>query len=157
MDSNSAQHPVFMVFPPEVTASELQSMKNTVTAYDSTMPFLKCFTKKIKIFGFIYSGACLIALERKGTQTVMRMSQTMNCFSVLAAIVGIILLVLGFILDRNYLCGYSGEVSECKAVNTLFIGILIMLVVFSTTELLIAIFYSIFSRSFDCCDCEEWC
>lgn len=51
MDSNSAQHPVFMVFPPEVTVSELQSMKNTVTAYESAMPFLKCFTKKIKIFG----------------------------------------------------------------------------------------------------------
>ncbi|KAK1335836.1 hypothetical protein QTO34_003634 [Cnephaeus nilssonii] len=200
MDSNSAHHPVFMVFPPELTASEFQSMKNIATAYESTMPFSKCCTTKIKIFGtiqillglmnfsfgvifffmfeepyprfpfifitgypfwssilFIYSGACLIALERKGTQTVMRMSQTMNCFSVLAATAGIILLVFGFILDQNYLCGYSGEVSECKAVNTLFIGILIMLVAFSTIELLIAMFYSIFSRSFDCCDCEEWC
>ncbi|EPQ04090.1 Membrane-spanning 4-domains subfamily A member 5 [Myotis brandtii] len=88
---------------------------------------------------------------------LMRMSQTMNCFSVLAATAGIILLVFGFILDQNYLCGYSGEVSQCKAINTLFIGLLIMLIAFSTIELLIALSYSICSRSFDCCDCEEWC
>lgn len=51
MDSNSAHHPVFMIFPPEVTASEIQSMKNTATDYESTMPFLKIFTAKMKIFG----------------------------------------------------------------------------------------------------------
>ncbi|XP_006091706.1 membrane-spanning 4-domains subfamily A member 5 [Myotis lucifugus] len=200
MDSNTAHHPVFMVFPPEVTASEFQSMKNIATTYETTTPFLKLCTTKIKIFGtiqillglmnfsfgvifffmfeepyprfpfifitgypfwssilFIYSGACLVALEKKGTQTMMRMSQTMNCFSVLAATAGIILLVFGFILDQNYLCGYSGEVSQCKAINTLFIGLLVMLIAFSTIELLIAMSYSICSRSFDCCDCEEWC
>ncbi|XP_045710711.1 membrane-spanning 4-domains subfamily A member 5-like [Phyllostomus hastatus] len=106
---------------------------------------------------FIYSGACLIALERKGTETLVRMSRTMNCFSVLAATFGILLLAFGFVVDRGYLCGYSGEVSPCKAVNILFLGILIMLMVFSILELLIAMSFSVLSRQFDCCDCEEWC
>ncbi|KAF6104903.1 membrane spanning 4-domains A5 [Phyllostomus discolor] len=81
----------------------------------------------------------------------------MNCFSVLAATFGILLLAFGFIVDRGYLCGYSGEVSPCKAVNTLFLGILTMLMVFSILELLIAMSFSLLSRQFDCCDCEEWC
>lgn len=51
MDSNSEHHPVFMVFPPEISASEFQSMKNVATRYESTMPFYKLFTTKIKIFG----------------------------------------------------------------------------------------------------------
>ncbi|XP_054419653.1 membrane-spanning 4-domains subfamily A member 5 [Pteronotus mesoamericanus] len=106
---------------------------------------------------FINSGACLIALERKGTETLVKMSRTMNCFSVLAAAFGIIFLAFGFILDQNYLCGYSGEVSQCQAVNILFLGILSMLMAFSILELLIAMSFSIFSRHFDCCDCEEWC
>lgn len=45
----------------------------------------------------------------------------MHCFSVLAATFGILLLAFGFILDEYYLCGYSGEVSPCKAVNILFL------------------------------------
>ncbi|XP_016055854.1 PREDICTED: membrane-spanning 4-domains subfamily A member 5 [Miniopterus natalensis] len=200
MGSKTVRNPVFMIFPPEVTAPDFPSTKNAATAYGPTMPFSKLFTTKFKIFGtiqillglmnfslgviffftfekpyprfpfifvtgypfwssvlFIYSGACLIALERKGTKTLVRMSQTMNCFSVLAATTGVLLLVFGFILDQNYLCGYSGEASECKAVNTLFIGILIMLIAFSIIQLLIAMSFSICSKSFDCCDCEEWC
>lgn len=51
MDSNTAHRPVFMVFPPEVTASEFQSTKNIATTYESTMPFFKLCTTKIKIFG----------------------------------------------------------------------------------------------------------
>lgn len=45
----------------------------------------------------------------------------MNFFSALAATIGIILLVFGFILDQNYFCGYAEEISECKPVTTLFI------------------------------------
>ncbi|KAM7084904.1 membrane-spanning 4-domains subfamily A member 5 isoform 1-T1 [Molossus nigricans] len=217
MDSSTSHNPVFIIFPPEVTVPEFHSMKNTTTDYESTMPFPKLLTTKIKIFGpeltrteigtkklgavmtiqillgvmnfsfgviflftfekpyprfpfifvtgypfwssilFIYSGACLVALERRCTETLMKMSRTMNCFSVLAAAAGIILLVFGFSLDQDYLCGYSGQVSQCKAVNTLFIGILILLIAFSTIELLIAMSFSILSRPFDCCDCEEWC
>ncbi|KAM7084907.1 membrane-spanning 4-domains subfamily A member 5 isoform 4-T4 [Molossus nigricans] len=164
MDSSTSHNPVFIIFPPEVTVPEFHSMKNTTTDYESTMPFPKLLTTKIKIFGtiqillgvmnfsfgviflftfekpyprfpfifvtgypfwssilFIYSGACLVALERRCTETLMKMSRTMNCFSVLAAAAGIILLVFGFSLDQDYLCGYSGQVSQCKAVNTLFI------------------------------------
>lgn len=36
-------------------------------------------------------------------------------------------------------------------------GILIMLMVFSVLELLIAMSFSVLTRQFDCCDCEEWC
>ncbi|XP_036916493.1 membrane-spanning 4-domains subfamily A member 5 [Sturnira hondurensis] len=106
---------------------------------------------------FVNSGACLIALERRGTESLIKMSRTMNCFSVLAAIFGILLLAFGFIVDQNYLCGYSGEVSPCKAVNILFLGILIVLMVFSILELLITMSFLVLSKQFDCCDCEEWC
>ncbi|KAM5317318.1 membrane-spanning 4-domains subfamily A member 5 [Glossophaga mutica] len=201
MDSNTAHNPVFMVLPPEVTVPEFhQSREPTATTLESTMPFPKLLTTKIKISGaiqillglmnfsfgvilvftfvdpyprfpfifvtgypfwssilFVNSGACLIALERKGTETLVKMSRTMNCFSVLAAAFGIGLLAFGFVVDQHYLCGYSGEVSPCKAVNILFLGILIMLMVFSVLELLIALSFSVLSRHFDCCDCEEWC
>ncbi|XP_066108946.1 membrane-spanning 4-domains subfamily A member 5-like [Saccopteryx bilineata] len=196
MESNTAHSPVFMVFPPEVTVPA----DRTDTALESTMPFPKLFTTKMKVFGtiqillglmtfsfgiiflftfadpfprfpfifltgytfwgsilFINSGALLVALERRGTETLVKVNRTMNCFSVLAATAGIILLAFGFVLDRNYLCGYSKEVSECKAVNILFLGILIMLMAFSIIELLIAMSFSVLSKSFDCCDCEEWC
>ncbi|XP_019511567.1 PREDICTED: membrane-spanning 4-domains subfamily A member 5-like isoform X3 [Hipposideros armiger] len=70
---------------------------------------------------FINSGAFLVALERKTTETLVKMSRSMNLFSALAAMAGIILLAFGFIVDQNYLCGFSGEVSECKAITALFI------------------------------------
>ncbi|XP_036993720.1 membrane-spanning 4-domains subfamily A member 5 [Artibeus jamaicensis] len=201
MESKTAHNPVFMVLPPEVTVPEFhQSRDPTAATLESTMPFPKLLTTKIKISGaiqillglmnfsfgvififtfvdpyprfpfifvtgypfwssilFVNSGACLIALERRGTETLMKMTRTMNCFSVLAATFGILLLAFGFIVDQNYLCGYSGEVSPCKAVNILFLGILIVLMVFSILELLITMSFLVLSKQFDCCDCEEWC
>nr|KAF6466476.1 membrane spanning 4-domains A5 [Rousettus aegyptiacus] len=71
---------------------------------------------------FINSGAFLVALERRTTDILMKMSRTMNFFSALAATVGVILLVFGFILDQNYFCGYAGDVRECKPVTALFIN-----------------------------------
>ncbi|XP_039716182.1 membrane-spanning 4-domains subfamily A member 5 [Pteropus medius] len=106
---------------------------------------------------FINSGAFLVALERTTTDVLMKMSRTMNFFSALAATIGIILLVFGFILDQNYFCGYAEEISECKPVTTLFIGILIMLMALSIIEFLVSTSFSFLSRAFDCCNCEEWC
>ncbi|ELK13499.1 Membrane-spanning 4-domains subfamily A member 5 [Pteropus alecto] len=106
---------------------------------------------------FINSGAFLVALERRTTDVLMKMSRTMNFFSALAATIGIILLVFGFILDQNYFCGYAEEISECKPVTTLFIGILIILMALSIIEFLVSTSFSFLSRAFDCCNCEEWC
>ncbi|KAF6333627.1 membrane spanning 4-domains A5 [Rhinolophus ferrumequinum] len=149
MDSNTAHKPVFLVFPPEVTVPEFQSMDYTTTTYESSIPFPKILATKVKLFGFINSGAFLVALERKTTETLVKMSRSMNFCSALAAIAGIILLAFGFIVDQNYLCGYAGEVSECKAVTALFIGVLTMLMAFSIIELLISMSFSILTRPFD--------
>uniref|UniRef100_A0A8D1N646 Membrane spanning 4-domains A5 n=1 Tax=Sus scrofa TaxID=9823 RepID=A0A8D1N646_PIG len=186
MDSNSAHHPVFLIFPPEITVPEYQSTELTGTTYESSMPFPEMLTKRMKILGtiqilfglmnfsfgivllfafekpyprfpfiflsgypfwssvlFINSGAFLVALERKTTETLMMLSRTMNSLSALAATAGIVLLVFGFILDQNFFCGYSEEISQCQSVNTLFTGILIMLMAFSIIELLIALSFSI--------------
>uniref|UniRef100_A0A8D0NPD3 Membrane spanning 4-domains A5 n=1 Tax=Sus scrofa TaxID=9823 RepID=A0A8D0NPD3_PIG len=186
MDSNAAHHPVFLIFPPEITVPEYQSTELTGTTYESSMPFPEMLTKRMKILGtiqilfglmnfsfgivllfafekpyprfpfiflsgypfwssvlFINSGAFLVALERKTTETLMMLSRTMNSLSALAATAGIVLLVFGFILDQNFFCGYSEEISQCQSVNTLFTGILIMLMAFSIIELLIALSFSI--------------
>ena len=45
----------------------------------------------------------------------------MNLLSAVAAAAGIILLVIGYLIDQDFFCGYAGEVSECQAVTTLFI------------------------------------
>lgn len=45
----------------------------------------------------------------------------MNVLSAVAAAAGIILLVIGYLIDQDFFCGYAGEVSECQAVTTLFI------------------------------------
>ncbi|XP_001493496.3 membrane-spanning 4-domains subfamily A member 5 [Equus przewalskii] len=103
---------------------------------------------------FINSGAFLIALERKPTETLVARSRIMNFLSALAATAGIILLTFGFILDQHYFCGYSEEVSQCQPVTTLFIGILTMLMAFSIMELLIALSFSISKSNLDCCDSE---
>ncbi|XP_011377781.1 membrane-spanning 4-domains subfamily A member 5 [Pteropus vampyrus] len=157
MDSNKTHNPVFLVFPPQVTVPEFQSTNSTVTTVESRIPFPKLLSTKMKIFGFINSGAFLVALERTTTDVLMKMSRTMNFFSALAATIGIILLVFGFILDQNYFCGYAEEISECKPVTTLFIGILIMLMALSIIEFLVSTSFSFLSRAFDCCNCEEWC
>ncbi|KAG5200220.1 hypothetical protein JEQ12_006699 [Ovis aries] len=70
---------------------------------------------------FVNSGAFLVALERKTTETLVTLSRIMSALSALAAAAGIFLLVIGFLIDRDFLCGYAGEVSECYAVTTLFI------------------------------------
>ncbi|XP_019511566.1 PREDICTED: membrane-spanning 4-domains subfamily A member 5-like isoform X2 [Hipposideros armiger] len=200
MDSNTERHPVFLIFPPEVTVPKFQSMDYGATTYESSIPFPKFLATNVKIFGtiqilfglmnfsfgviflftfenpyprypfifvtgypfwssilFINSGAFLVALERKTTETLVKMSRSMNLFSALAAMAGIILLAFGFIVDQNYLCGFSGEVSECKAITALFIGILTVLTAFSVIELLISMSFAILTRPFDCCDCEQWC
>ncbi|XP_008270101.1 membrane-spanning 4-domains subfamily A member 5 isoform X2 [Oryctolagus cuniculus] len=69
---------------------------------------------------FINSGAFLITLKRKMTKTLMKASQIMNSLSVLGAIAGIILLIFGFLLDQNYICGYSQESDECDAITVIF-------------------------------------
>ncbi|XP_003353887.1 membrane-spanning 4-domains subfamily A member 5 [Sus scrofa] len=200
MDSNAAHHPVFLIFPPEITVPEYQSTELTGTTYESSMPFPEMLTKRMKILGtiqilfglmnfsfgivllfafekpyprfpfiflsgypfwssvlFINSGAFLVALERKTTETLMMLSRTMNSLSALAATAGIVLLVFGFILDQNFFCGYSEEISQCQSVNTLFTGILIMLMAFSIIELLIALSFSILRGPIHCNDREECC
>nr|XP_004667749.1 membrane-spanning 4-domains subfamily A member 5 [Jaculus jaculus] len=104
---------------------------------------------------FINSGAFLIALKRKLTETLMKLSQLMNFLSALAATGGIILLVFSFLLDRNYICGYSQKSNPCNAVTILFLGILVMLIVFSIIELFISLPYSILGCHSE--DYEECC
>uniref|UniRef100_A0A8C6DA95 Membrane spanning 4-domains A5 n=1 Tax=Moschus moschiferus TaxID=68415 RepID=A0A8C6DA95_MOSMO len=105
---------------------------------------------------FVNSGAFLVALERKTTETLVTLSRIMNSLSAVAAAAGIVLLVLGFLIDQDFLCGYAGEVRECQAVTTLFIGILVMMMAFSVAEFLISLSFSITRGPAECGDCEEW-
>ncbi|CAH6793770.1 membrane-spanning 4-domains subfamily A member 5 [Phodopus roborovskii] len=91
---------------------------------------------------FVNSGAFLIALKRKTTDTLIKMSQVMNLLSALGAAAGIILLIFGFLLDGEFICGYSPDGIQCGAITVLFIGILIMLMIFSIAELFISLFSS---------------
>ncbi|KAF0871751.1 membrane-spanning 4-domains subfamily A member 5-like [Crocuta crocuta] len=195
MDSTSSHNPVFLLFPPEITAPEFQSPELTV--YESSSPFPKSLTTKMKILGaiqilfglmnfsfgviflftlenpyprfpfifisgypfwssvlFINSGAFLVALERKTTASLVKMTQVMNSLSALAATAGIILITFGLILDQNYFCGYVNTNSQCQAITTLFIGILIMLMAFSIIELFISLSFSILRSCFYCCNCD---
>uniref|UniRef100_A0A8I5T4B9 Membrane spanning 4-domains A5 n=1 Tax=Pongo abelii TaxID=9601 RepID=A0A8I5T4B9_PONAB len=165
MDSSTAHSPVFLVFPPEITASEYESTELSTTTFSTQSPLQKLFATKMKILGtiqilfgimtfsfgviflftllkpyprfpfiflsgypfwgsvlFINSGAFLIALKRKTTETLIILSRIMNFLSALGAIAGIILLTFGFILDQNYICGYSHQNSQCKAVTVLFLA-----------------------------------
>ncbi|KAK7796966.1 hypothetical protein U0070_023580, partial [Myodes glareolus] len=70
---------------------------------------------------FINSGAFLIALKRKTTDYMIKMSQVMNLLSALGAAAGIILLIFGFLLDGEFICGYSPDANQCGAITTLFI------------------------------------
>lgn len=45
----------------------------------------------------------------------------MNLLSALGATAGIILLIFGFLLDGEFICGYSPDASQCGAITTLFI------------------------------------
>ncbi|XP_037374182.1 membrane-spanning 4-domains subfamily A member 5 [Talpa occidentalis] len=197
MYSSAADTPVFLVFPPEVTVPEFQSVDVTETSYGSHIPNPKLISAKLKILGsiqillglmnfsfgvvllfilenpqprfpfiflsgypfwssilFINSGAFLVALERKPTETLMKMSRFMNLISAIAAIAGVFLLTFAFILDQNYLCGFSKNNQECHSVTTLFIGILIMLMAFTVMELFISATISILSSPLVCCDCD---
>ncbi|XP_004016561.1 membrane-spanning 4-domains subfamily A member 5 [Ovis aries] len=199
MSSRAAHSPVFLVFPPDITMPEFQSRDATGSTYDSSMPFPKLLTTRMKVLGavqilfgvmnfsfgivllftledpyprfpfifisgypfwssvlFVNSGAFLVALERKTTETLVTLSRIMSALSALAAAAGIFLLVIGFLIDRDFLCGYAGEVSECYAVTTLFIGILVMLMAFSIAEFLISLSFSIMRGPTECGDCEEW-
>ncbi|XP_022363458.1 membrane-spanning 4-domains subfamily A member 5 [Enhydra lutris kenyoni] len=101
---------------------------------------------------FINSGAFLVALERKTTKTLVKLSRLMNFLSALGALAGVILLTFGLILDQHFFCGYAETVTQCQAVATLFVGILIMLMAFSITELFISLSFSVMRRPFYCCD-----
>ncbi|XP_020744539.1 membrane-spanning 4-domains subfamily A member 5 isoform X4 [Odocoileus virginianus] len=105
---------------------------------------------------FVNSGAFLVALERKTTETLVALSRVMNLLSAVAAAAGISLLVTGYLIDQDFFCGYAGEASECQAVTTLFIGILVMLMAFSIIEFLISLSFSIMRGPTKCGDCEEW-
>uniref|UniRef100_H0XRR7 Membrane spanning 4-domains A5 n=1 Tax=Otolemur garnettii TaxID=30611 RepID=H0XRR7_OTOGA len=72
---------------------------------------------------FINSGAFLIALKRKTTETLMLTSRLMNFLSALGAIAGIALLAFGFLLDQDYICGYSVKNNHCEAITILFMSI----------------------------------
>ncbi|XP_003465905.1 membrane-spanning 4-domains subfamily A member 5 [Cavia porcellus] len=91
---------------------------------------------------FIASGAFHIALKRKTTQKMMKASCIMNVLSILIAIIGIILLTFGFLLDANYLCGYAQDLVPCRAVTIIFVGIMVMLLVFTMAELFISLSFS---------------
>ncbi|KAH0512674.1 B-lymphocyte antigen CD20 [Microtus ochrogaster] len=120
MDSNNKNSPMFLVFPPEVTSPEQQTTL-TASAYNAQNRVQKVLIRKLKVLGFINSGAFLIALKRKTTDYMIKMSQVMNLLSALGATAGIILLIFGFLLDGEFICGYSPDASQCAAITTLFI------------------------------------
>ncbi|OBS71840.1 hypothetical protein A6R68_13581, partial [Neotoma lepida] len=70
---------------------------------------------------FINSGAFLIALKRKTTDTLIKISQVMNLLSALGAAAGIILLIFGFLLDEEFICGYSPDGIQCGPITVLFL------------------------------------
>ncbi|EAW73888.1 membrane spanning 4-domains A5 [Homo sapiens] len=65
MDSSTAHSPVFLVFPPEITASEYESTELSATTFSTQSPLQKLFARKMKILGDIHSGAlfCSLILE----------------------------------------------------------------------------------------------
>ncbi|XP_028633304.1 membrane-spanning 4-domains subfamily A member 5 [Grammomys surdaster] len=104
---------------------------------------------------FINSGAFLIALRRNTTDTLIKMSQGMNLLSALGAATGIILLIFGFLLDGEFICGYSPDGMQCGAITILFVGILVMLMIFSIAELFISLFSSVVGCYSE--ECEACC
>uniref|UniRef100_A0AC11BYD9 Membrane spanning 4-domains A5 n=1 Tax=Ovis aries TaxID=9940 RepID=A0AC11BYD9_SHEEP len=180
MSSRAAHSPVFLVFPPDITMPEFQSRDATGSTYDSSMPFPKLLTTRMKVLGavqilfgvmnFSFGIVLLFTLEDPyprfpfifisgypfWSSVLVTLSRIMSALSALAAAAGIFLLVIGFLIDRDFLCGYAGEVSECYAVTTLFIGILVMLMAFSIAEFLISLSFSIMRGPTECGDCEEW-
>ncbi|XP_071473014.1 membrane-spanning 4-domains subfamily A member 5 [Marmota flaviventris] len=79
---------------------------------------------------FIMSGAFLIALKRITTESLV-MSRVMNFLSEVAAAAGIILLTFGFLLDRNYICGYSPEGIRCGEITALLVVSMLLLHIFT--------------------------
>ncbi|KAG8505739.1 Membrane-spanning 4-domains subfamily A member 5, partial [Galemys pyrenaicus] len=199
MYETTADTPVFLVFPPEITVPEFQSVDVTETSYGSHVPNPKLLSTKLKVIGsvqillglmnfsfgvillftlestqsrfpfiflsgypfwssilFINSGAFLVALERKATETMVKMSRFVNLLSAVAAMAGVFLITFAFILDQDYLCGFAQNAQPCHAVTTLFVGILVMLMTFTVIELFISATISILSSPFVCCECEDW-
>ncbi|XP_004585526.1 membrane-spanning 4-domains subfamily A member 5 [Ochotona princeps] len=105
---------------------------------------------------FISSGALLISLKRKMTRPLIKAGQIMNSLSALGAASGIVLLIFGFLVDQNYICGYTGKNDECDGTTVLFIGILIMLMIFTIIEFFISLSFSILVYHPDD-DCDETC
>uniref|UniRef100_A0A286XLX8 Membrane spanning 4-domains A5 n=1 Tax=Cavia porcellus TaxID=10141 RepID=A0A286XLX8_CAVPO len=142
MDSIATQSPLFLILPPEITDIACQSTELRDRSYEYHNSMQKFFTTKLKTLGFIASGAFHIALKRKTTQKMMKASCIMNVLSILIAIIGIILLTFGFLLDANYLCGYAQDLVPCRAVTIIFVGIMVMLLVFTMAELFISLSFS---------------
>ncbi|XP_004683458.1 PREDICTED: membrane-spanning 4-domains subfamily A member 5 [Condylura cristata] len=198
MYSSAADTPVFLIFPPEVTVPDIQSIEVSETSYGSHIPDPKLISAKLKVIGsvqillgllnfsfgvvllfilespqprfpfiflsgypfwssilFVNSGAFLVALERRTTETLVRMSRLMNLLSAVAAMAGLFLLTFAFILDQDYLCGFSKNTQPCQAVTTLFVGILVMLMTFTIIELFISATISILGSPTVCCDNED--
>uniref|UniRef100_A0A8C6II69 Membrane-spanning 4-domains, subfamily A, member 5 n=1 Tax=Mus spicilegus TaxID=10103 RepID=A0A8C6II69_MUSSI len=154
MDSKNVHSPLFLVFPPEVTTQEYQTTELTATAYNPQNRVQKIIIRKLEILGFINSGAFLIALKSKTTDTLIKISRAMNLLSALGAAAGIILLIFGFLLDGEFICGYSPDGMQCGAITILFIGILVMLMIFSIVELFISLFSSVlgcYTEGRGCC------
>uniref|UniRef100_A0A287D238 Membrane spanning 4-domains A5 n=1 Tax=Ictidomys tridecemlineatus TaxID=43179 RepID=A0A287D238_ICTTR len=156
MNSRDTHSPVFLVFPPEINQPEYHENVLSATAYASQNLLQKLLTSKLKILGFITSGAFLIALKRKTTESMAKVSRVMNFLSAVAAAAGIILLTFGFLLDRNYICGYSPEGIRCGEITALLVGIFTMLMILNVIELLISLpisvcgFHSEEDHDFDC-------
>ncbi|XP_040860128.1 membrane-spanning 4-domains subfamily A member 5-like [Ochotona curzoniae] len=105
---------------------------------------------------FISSGALLISLKRKMTRPLIKAGQILNSLSALGAASGIVLLIFGFLIDQNYICGYVAKNDECDGTTVLFIGILIMLMIFTIIEFFISLSFSILVYHPDD-ECDETC
>ncbi|XP_008270102.1 membrane-spanning 4-domains subfamily A member 5 isoform X3 [Oryctolagus cuniculus] len=181
MNSRDAHSPVFLIFPPEITVPDYQSTVITATSYESQSPLEKLLVGRMKISGtlqillgimnFSFGMIFLFTLVQPYPRfpfifisgypfwgsVLMKASQIMNSLSVLGAIAGIILLIFGFLLDQNYICGYSQESDECDAITVIFTGILIMLMVLTIIELFISLSFSILVFHSEDDACEECC
>ncbi|KAM8967945.1 membrane-spanning 4-domains subfamily A member 5-like [Antechinus flavipes] len=105
---------------------------------------------------YINSGSLLIAFERRTTRYLGQVSLIGNTVSSVAALVGIVLLAFGLVLDKNYLCGYVGGGTICAGISIILTGILGMMMVFAVLELLISLSYSVFRHNLTCAESEDW-
>ncbi|KAL4696762.1 hypothetical protein H8959_002460 [Pygathrix nigripes] len=139
MDSSTTHSPVFLVFPPEIIAPEYESTELSTTTFSTQSPLQKLFATKMKIIGtiqilfgimtFSFGVIFLFTLLKPYPRfpfiflsgypfwgsVLIILTRIMNFLSALGAIAGITLLIFGFMLDQNYICGYSHQNSHCNA------------------------------------------